>query len=195
MRRRGGSDGVPLLGRSRTRTCSHSRPLVDRRAGGIATDVLTDAVRGQGWRTAQVAHSLDALAARVHDGQPVIVLLPDRGNRYHYVVVTAVDAAAIVVHDPSWGPSRSIRAPDFERAWQAARYWSLVILPGDTGKPSVSLPPAPVASDPPDPANMSCDARLNRALETIRERGVDAADALLAAVRTACPDLLARSAN
>ena len=104
-------------------------PLVDRRAGGIANDVLTAAVATRGWRTARVGGSLDALGARVHDGQPVIVLLPDRGDRYHYVVVIGASEDAIVVHDPAWGPSRTIRAPDFERAWKAAGFWSLVILP------------------------------------------------------------------
>ena len=44
----------------------------------------------------------------MRDGQPVIVLLPDRGDRYHYVVVIGTSEEAIVVHDPSWGPSRTI---------------------------------------------------------------------------------------
>ena len=55
-------------------------PLVDRRAGGIANDVLTRAIAARGWRTSRVDGSLDALGARVRDGQPVIVLLPDRGD-------------------------------------------------------------------------------------------------------------------
>lgn len=113
-------------------------PLVDRRAGGIASDVLAVAIRGKGWRTASIDGSLEALQARMRDGEPVIVLLPDRGKLYHYVVVTAVSDDAIVVHDPAWGPSRSIRAPEFERAWQAAHYWSLVIRPPDTHVPVVS---------------------------------------------------------
>src|SRR3954471_14255326 len=104
-------------------------PLVDRRAGGIAGGALAAAVRERGWRTDRVEGSIGALASRVRDRQPVIVLLPDRGGLYHYVVVTGVDADAVVVHDPAWGPSRSIRAPDFERAWKAAGFWSLVILP------------------------------------------------------------------
>src|SRR5450759_4043247 len=162
-------------------------PLVDRRAGGIASDVLTDAVRTRGWRAGRIDGSLDALAARVHDGQPVIVLLPDRGDRqrYHYVVITGVSADAIVVHDPAWGPSRMIRAPDFERAWQAAGFWSLLILPPavSTGQAS-SAPEAPAAAAVVD----ACDARLNRALDEIRERGLDHADALLNDVRAQCPN-------
>ena len=159
-------------------------PLVDRRAGGIANDVLTDAIRTRGWRAGRIAGSLDALAARVHDGQPVIVLLPDRGDRYHYVVVTSVVADAIVVHDPAWGPSRTIRAPDFGRAWQAAGFWSLLILPPVVSTGQVSPPPEAAAAAVVVDA---CDARLNRALDQIRERGLDHADALLAEVRAECP--------
>ena len=162
-------------------------PLVDRRAGGIANDVLTDAVRTRGWRAGRIDGSLDALAAHVHDGQPVIVLLPDRGDRYrhHYVVVTGVSADAIVVHDPAWGPSRTIRAPDFERAWQAAGFWSLLILP-----PAVSTGQASPAPEAPAAAVVvdACDARLNRAMDEIRERGLNHADALLGEVRAQCPN-------
>ena len=167
-------------------------PLVDRRAGGIANDVLTGAVRTRGWRVARVDGSLDALAARVHDGQPVIVLLPDRGNLYHYVVVTAASEDAIVVHDPAWGPSRTIRAHDFVRAWGAAGFWSLLILPPDA---SAGLAPdegdtrtRPPSDAPGAAADIdACDARLNRALDEIRARGLDYADALLGDVRARCP--------
>src|SRR5947207_2466226 len=103
--------------------------LVDRRAGGIANDVLADAVTKRGWRVGRMEGSLGALTARVRDGQPVIVLVPDRGNRYHYVVVTGVNEDGVIVHDPAWGPSRAIRAPDFERAWRTAKFWSLIIMP------------------------------------------------------------------
>src|SRR3954466_16218589 len=72
-------------------------PLVDRRAGGIAGRELADAVRARGRRTDRGVGSIAALAPRVRDGQPVIVLLPDRGARYHYVVVTGVDGEVVIV--------------------------------------------------------------------------------------------------
>src|SRR3954451_17877267 len=53
-------------------------PLVNRRAGRIAADALTSAIEAGGWRTARVHPSLEALAARVHGAEPVIVLLPER---------------------------------------------------------------------------------------------------------------------
>jgi hypothetical protein len=167
-------------------------PLVDRRAGGIANDALARAIAARGWRTDRAGRSLDALGARVRDGQPVIVLLPDRGARYHYVVVIGASADAIVVHDPAWGPSRTIPAPDFERAWKTAGFWSLVVLPPPLGpNPDEHRRGSPAR--PRDAADTSrsggaCDARLNRALDEIREGGFDRADALLGEVRAACPD-------
>lgn len=166
-------------------------PLVDRRAGGIAADVLTRAIAERGWRTASAGNSLDALTARVRDGQPVIVLLPDRGSLYHYVVVVAAGEHGIVVHDPAWGPSRTMRAPDFERAWKAAGLWSLVISP-----PSLGVNASGRRRDPPDALDggvltarptSDCDARLDRALEEIRAQGLDRADAILDTVGAACP--------
>jgi predicted double-glycine peptidase len=170
-------------------------PLVDRRAGGIANGVLTAAVSTRGWRTERVDGTLTAIGARLHDGQPVIVLLPDRGDRYHYVVVTGANEEAIVVHDPAWGPSRTIRAPAFERMWKAAGYWSLVILPRPADGTSRTMRPLSESS-PPSPervhsrastADEACDARLNHALDEIRSQGLDRADALLGDVRARCP--------
>src|SRR5215217_6801142 len=98
--------------------------LVDRRAGGIVNTALVDAVAARGWRAGSVAGSLDALRATIREGRPVIVLIPERGNRYHYVVVTGASDGVIVLHDPSWGPSRPMPAADFERAWRGASFWS-----------------------------------------------------------------------
>src|SRR5712675_468781 len=117
-------------------------PLVDRRAGGIANDALVSAIATRGWRTARAGASLDALRTRVDDRQPVIVLLPDRGARYHYVVVIAATDDTVLVHDPAWGPSRPIPAPDFERGWKAAGFWSLVILPPSLASNAGGLPPS-----------------------------------------------------
>ena len=120
--------------------------LVDRRAGGIANNTLTSAVQARGWRTGHTEGSVEALTARVRGGEPVIVLLPDRGFLYHYVVVIGASAEAVVVHDPAWGPSRTILLPAFEHAWKAADSWSLVILPPasrDTAPPK----PEAIVSD------------------------------------------------
>ena len=160
--------------------------LVDRRAGGIASDVLAAAVAKRGWRVGRTEGSIGALTARVRDGQPVIVLVPDRGNRYHYVVVTGVNEDAMIVHDPAWGPSRAIRAPDFERAWRTANFWSLVIMPPEGRPVEASIQPG--TAEATSTATDRCDDILGRALENIREQGLDRAETLLEEARAQCPN-------
>ena len=161
--------------------------LVDRRAGGIVTTALVGAVTARGWRAGRITGSLDALKARIADRQPVVVLVPERGNRYHYVVVTGAAGDEILIHDPSWGPSRSMRAADFERAWRAAGFWSLVILPPAAGLASTASSTIE-SSNTSSPASIgACDARLAQAIAEVRERGLDRADDLLGRVHAECP--------
>ncbi|HEY7284830.1 MAG TPA: papain-like cysteine protease family protein [Vicinamibacterales bacterium] len=98
-------------------------------AAGIAGSVLAVAVRTKGWRTESTDGSIDALRARLAARQPIVVLLSERGNLYHYVVVVGLSDTGVVVHDPSWGPYQVIATADFERRWRDASRWSLVILP------------------------------------------------------------------
>src|SRR2546427_571288 len=166
--------------------------LVDRRAGGIATTTLVAAVEQRQWRTYRTAASVDAIRDELRARRPVIVLLQDRPHRYHYVVVIGAGADRFVVHDPAWGPSRRLAAPELMRRWQAAKFWSLVILPPANGVPTTSqvrLKPDPTDArdlkpDPPD----ACDRRLDAAIDDVRQRGVAEADAIFNAVRSQCPD-------
>ena len=182
--------------------------LVDQRAGGIADEVLVDAVKQRGWRAVRLAGSVDELRARLRDGQPVIVLVADRRDTYHYLVVIGAIADRIVVHDPSWGPSRSIDEQEFLRLWRPTNFWSLVILPSqsslarrspldrDTSASTrdASSPPKRDAPSPPSvvsgisrTSGDRCDAVLDEAITEIQHLGLQAADASLNKVRTQCP--------
>ena len=158
-------------------------PLVDRRKGGIATTALVDAVDARRWRT-RVANSIEALRAELQARRPIVVLLEDRPNRYHYVVVVGATTDRIVVHDPAWGPSRPIPAAEFELRWKAARSWSLVILPPAGGivvaEDAAAHADAPASEDP-------CDLLLSAAIDQVRQQGIGDADAIFAAVRSQCP--------
>jgi hypothetical protein len=105
--------------------------LVDRHAGGIADAVLVGDIRRRGWNTERFEGSMARLRHRLAHLEPVIVLLADRGALYHYVVVVGLNDDRVVVHDPSWGPSRTIREREFLRLWEPSRFWALVIRPGD----------------------------------------------------------------
>ena len=125
-------------------------PLVDRRAGGIADTALVSALARRGWTVDRFEGSLTLLEAHLGKSEPVIVLLADRGTRYHYVVVVGRTADAVVVHDPSWGPSRAMREADFVKLWRPSGFWSLVVRPGQT------IAPGPAVSvEPPDPAKLA----------------------------------------
>ena len=166
-------------------------PLVDRKAGGIAQSALVAAVRERGWQAAAFAGSVDALRDHLGHRRPIIVLLHDRGRRYHYVVVTAVDADGVTVHDPSWGPSRLIRSAEFERRWRAARFWSLVIVPQTESDVASGFSRTSV-SDASGEVRLKadatyCDGRLDDAIVEVQERGLKKADAILGRVRAECP--------
>ena len=107
-------------------------PLVDKHAGGIANDVLVRAIEERGWHASVVPGSIDQLHEQIEGGHPVVILVADRGPLYHYLVVTGIDSGAVVVHDPTWGPSRRILFADLIRAWRPAHFWSLVIQPSET---------------------------------------------------------------
>src|SRR5687768_8879930 len=104
-------------------------PLVDRRAGGIADDVLVEAVRHRNWDATPLVGSIDILRARLAAREPLILLIEDRPGRYHYVVAVGVDDETVVVHDPTWGPHRRYAVSELTRRWAAARYWALLIRP------------------------------------------------------------------
>src|SRR4051812_44978700 len=59
-------------------------PLIDRQARGIRVDVLVDAVRARGWTAATIEGTLTSVRDRLDRREPIIVLLGDRRNRYHY---------------------------------------------------------------------------------------------------------------
>lgn len=174
-------------------------PIVDRRAGGIANGALVDAVRRRGWRTVELAGGSADLQTRLAARQPVVVLLADRGPRYHYVVAVGKTADAVVIHDPAWGPSRAIKDVEFDRLWRASGYWGLVILPATSVPGSPSAPPPSRSRDGGQPADPSrergrqaarCDTLLADALEDIRSSGdaaFDRADVILDRVHQACP--------
>ena len=161
--------------------------LVERRPGsraGIANGVLADAIRQRGWQTESGGDSLAALRSHIGAGQPIIVLLGDRRDSFHYVVVTGVDDDVVVIHDPSWGPSRHVRESEFERLWAMSGHWSLLVLPiTSVAQPFRAAAPEPAEELPLTP----CDAVLDRAIDDVRARGLDSADEIFARVRAECP--------
>jgi predicted double-glycine peptidase len=176
--------------------------LVDKRAGGIAGPALVGAVERQGWRTHQFAGSIELLGDELGRGRPVVILIQVRPGRYHFVVVTGLSNSEVIVHDPSWGPSRHVAVARLLRDWRPTGFWSLVILPGyakqvdavGTGSASHPYVEAQTAGttrgdgDLSDASPGMCDRLLASAIDDVERRGLSEADAILGKVRSRCPD-------
>ena len=104
-------------------------PLLDRAAGGLATDVLAKAIEDRGWRVIRFTGSMESVADILREGRPVIVLLKEGGGRFNYVVVVGTAGPRVFVHDPARRPSRSIPVRQFLTAWEPAQFWALLVLP------------------------------------------------------------------
>lgn len=103
-------------------------------AGTLQQDVL-GAARRAGTVPIRVAPTLDAVAAQLALGRPVLVLLNlalPRWPRWHYAVVTAIDARAGRIRvGGAQGEADSFRARDFQRAWGYADGWAIVTVRPD----------------------------------------------------------------
>jgi hypothetical protein len=174
-------------------------PLVDKRAGGIAADVLASAIEERGWRTFRVEGSIELLGEQIGKGRPVMILVADRGVRNHYLLVTGIDGDAVIVHDPTWGPSRRVAFEELLRAWQPTGFWSLVVLPRRNGVPPGGdyvrgdLPARPGGgavgqAGHGDGLNASrCDVLLEKAIARADEGPLGDAYKILEGVHAECP--------
>ncbi|MBP7149564.1 MAG: C39 family peptidase [Acidobacteria bacterium] len=161
--------------------------LVDRSAGGIASEALVEALRGRGWTALPFQGDRALLREHLERGRPVIALIGVGPARFHYVVIVGLPEGAVVVHDPALAPFHVFTDEEFAVAWQASWNWALLVLPpGPAPAPGEPRPTAPEAPDiaPGDP----CDGMVAAAVA--RAKGGDAAaarQALEAAVGL-CPD-------
>ena len=163
-------------------------PFVDRRAGGIAQDVLVNALAERHWQATALAGSLEMVRQQLTAGRPLILLIEDRPGRFHYVVAVSADDESVYVHDPVWGPSRRLTTADLMKRWGPADYWALMVLPPPTtasNQPAISTV-QPAAASP--LRDTPCDGALAKAIATIKTVGVQAADAALLPLREQCPD-------
>jgi hypothetical protein len=165
-------------------------PLVDWEAGGIRTSVLTGALEARGWQPLAGGGDLRRLRAELALGRPVIALIEDRPNRYHYVVVVAApENGPVIHHDPARAPSRTLDAAAFDARWAKAERWMLVVR----GKPAAgeTLPSTPPPSDDVPEVPAVCRDRLTEGVALAARGDKNGARQMLEAAAAACPDAAA----
>ncbi len=167
--------------------------LLDTRERGIRTSALVSAIRNRDWQAivgSTAVAQLDAdFASHVARGRPVIALLEERPNRYHYVVVIGVTDRTVVVHDPARAPFRVLSREEFGRRSAAAGNWMLIVLPPvELRRAAHVVPAATVEPIAPPSANRPCGELVERAVARGRAGDLAAAERELISAREQCPD-------
>ena len=161
--------------------------LVDREAGGIRTDVLTEDLQRRGWMAVGLPGTTGDLAAALARGQPVLALIEDRPSAFHYVVVVGWHPRGVVYHDPARAPFVAMSTDAFDRRWRAAGQWMAVVVPAHAPSAAVAGPPFP---DPPAPAGTNpCETAVAAGISLARANDLDGAERALTGA-LGCPDAL-----
>lgn len=166
-------------------------PLVDHEAGGIRTSVLTRGLERRGWQVSAGGGDLTRLRAALALGRPVIALIEDRPNRYHYVVVVAApEGGPVIHHDPARAPNRALSGAAFDARWAKAERWMLVLRP----PPTTATTEKADAESPSDQAaaidsamTASCQSSIDTGLGKAAQADNAGARAAFEAAAAACP--------
>jgi tetratricopeptide (TPR) repeat protein len=109
-----------------------ARALLRPELHGIAGSKLAEFARGRGLEAVAYRGDMANLREFVGQGRPLIVAWDMGRGRYHDVVVVGFDdeRGAVIVHNPAEGGSRPVGTAAFEKLWQGAGYWTLVVARG-----------------------------------------------------------------
>jgi len=91
--------------------------LVDPAAAGIHGGDLVSALQSRGFDAQSIRGDPDQVRARLAARQPVVVLIEDRPNRFHYVVIVGWGGGRVIVHDPARAPFRILEEKAFLKVW------------------------------------------------------------------------------
>jgi tetratricopeptide (TPR) repeat protein len=106
-----------------------ARTLLTPELHGIAGSRLAEFARGRGMEAVAYRGDMANLREFVGKGRPLIVAWDMGRGRYHDVVVVGFDPEreAVIVHNPAEGASRPVKSGRFEKRWQGAGYWTLLV--------------------------------------------------------------------
>ena len=159
--------------------------LVERNKQCIATQALTDAIRRRRWSAMPFRGSEELAQSQLEQGRPLVVLVEDRPERYHYVVLIGWLPGRVVLHDPARAPYRLVPEEEFHAAWAAAKFWALLILPPEEkdGSGAVERNESPSVASPP----AACAGMVEEAVRVARAGSLNTAEELLGVSAEWCP--------
>jgi len=106
------------------------RALYSAKAHGIYASDMERYFREQGFRTFTIRGEWEDLQQHLAKGRPLIVALkPSGGGVLHYVVVAGLGLETVMVNDPAQRKLLQQDRSSFEREWNAAGKWTLLVLP------------------------------------------------------------------
>jgi peptidase C39-like protein len=160
--------------------------LLDKKAGGIRTGALADAIRLRGWQALVFPGTLEAIRGHLARGRPLIVLLQVARGRFHYVVVLGEARGSVFLHDPARASFQVMDEKKFLRAWTPAGSWGLLVLPpAERAKaPGADSPPQ---REPPGAHLGPCESLLEEGVALAHTGDLAAAEARLRASLAICP--------
>ncbi len=158
------------------------RHLVRPEEGGIRTTDLVAAASARGWRATPFRGDAARVRQALTDSVPVLALIQVASRRYHYVVIVGWDDDSVVFHDPAVRPYARLARVEFERQWNGADHWALLVTarPGDA-----AVPPLDTAAPPPTP--LPCQPWTTQAAAAANQGELGHAERLLAEADSACP--------
>jgi hypothetical protein len=156
--------------------------LVDRESGGIRGEDLVQSLRDLGWDAISFRGDASGVASHLARRRPVIALIEDRPNRFHYVVLVGWWNDRVIAHDPARAPFRIYDQDRFLQAWSRSGNWTLLATPPQ-GRPHTGVDRDATAVSPPSiPGAASagrCEAMVNEGVRLARSGDLDGARELL----------------
>ena len=149
---------------------------------GITADKLRELAEARGYRAFALQADRTEAVAQLARGRPLVALARSRkGGGYHYVVLLAWANGSVLLHDPALGPFRVVSEAEWQRRWEAAGRWALLVLPPAGGRPK------PRDTSPPVAADARCTELVTAALATADAGDVSSARQDLARAVLLCP--------
>ena len=159
--------------------------LVNPQARGIPTEALTEATLRLGWSAIPFRGTERSVREHLARGRPLIVLVRESPDRYHYLVVVGWLPTQVIVHDPARAPFRVLDVEAFHRGWAAADFWTLLALPPSAPSDPEPAAPSLIASMDLAPA---CHAAVSQGVAHARRAELTQAETALLAAQARCPD-------